>query len=119
MRKTMLLAFVGSLGLSTVGCTAPGKWTLRDLEPAVMRAHFSPHVLTLQQDKTFYAETPQGETESGTWQWKGLITGGLLVLREREGGSASYKASMTDNDTLILESDVDGTAVKAVFERKE
>jgi hypothetical protein len=119
MRKVTLTAFVCLAGLLATGCTAPGKWTLRDLDPSVMRADFSPHVLTLQKDKTYYAETPQGETQAGTWQWKGLITGGLLVLRERGGESASYKASMRDNNTLVLEMDVAGTPVKAIFERKE
>lgn len=119
MGKVMSVAWICLAVLVVSGCQAPGKWSLKDIEPSLARSGFSPHVLTLQKDKTYYADTPSGETQAGTWHWTGPITAGLLVLDSRGGESASYKAHMPDNNTLILETDVAGKPAKAIFQRKE
>ena len=119
MLKVMIWTAVVLHGIVLAGCTAPGKWSLAEVDPSAFRAQFSPHVLTLQKDGTYYAERPTGGTETGHWEWNGPITGGLLVLGGRSGESESYNASMPDNDTLILKTDIAGEPATARFKRKQ
>ena len=119
MLKAMIWTAVVLQGIVLTGCSAQGKWSLAEVDPSAFRAQFSPHVLTLQKDGTYYAERPTGVTETGHWEWNGPITGGLLVLGGRAGESESYNASMPDNDTLILKTDIYGEPATARFKRKQ
>ncbi len=99
-------------------CTATGKWTLQTTDPSAVRADFCPHTLTLQEDGTFYADTNK-QLRTGVWSWNGSMADGLLVLDERGGGSDSFKASIPNNQTLVLQTDLEGRAVTGTYDRKQ
>jgi hypothetical protein len=101
------------------GCSVVGKWSLETLDPSAMRPDYRPHVLTIQKDHTYYADSPDLDVAAGTWQWTGPITSGALVLEPRVGEAETYKAQMRDNYTLVLQGDVNGEPVRATYKRKE
>ena len=119
MHQRLKLTTIGaSLALLFLAaCSATGKWSLQEIDPSAARADFQPHTLTLQPDKTYYADTNQQVT-TGVWCWEGPKTNGMLILDERNGQAKSYTASMPNNNALDLETDLQGHAVKARFDRK-